>query len=235
MLSEARREAIVDQLREQGFVEVAALCRQLGVSQVTIWRDLYVLEARGELRRVHGGALDEGRPTSAKASADTHASTDAALVAERAMQMVHDGNTVGLGSGPWTRALAARLFRRSGLLAVTNSIDIAAVLLEAGTECFFTGGSLDSSGSATGPLTVHAISGLYLDIAFLSVTAHHPTAGITVGSMEEAEVQRTMARSAKIVVGLAGRAAFSNIDLASVLPIHDVDTVLSPDAVFAAP
>src|SRR3712207_8974480 len=51
-----RRASMLSTLRSVGFVSVADLARQLGVSQMTIRRDLHALENGGHVRLVHGGA-----------------------------------------------------------------------------------------------------------------------------------------------------------------------------------
>ncbi|MFE5407529.1 substrate-binding domain-containing protein [Microbacterium sp. NPDC056569] len=69
----SRREHILDELRRSGSVRVAGLARQLGVSELTIRRDIGLLADRGLVTRVHGGAtlrsrLDTTVPASAGAA-----------------------------------------------------------------------------------------------------------------------------------------------------------------------
>lgn len=52
-----RRRAIQDRVDVEGFVTVGQLSADLSVSRVTIRADLSALEARGSVRRVHGGAV----------------------------------------------------------------------------------------------------------------------------------------------------------------------------------
>ena len=51
-----RRESIICALRQQGFLSTADLTHRLGVSHMTIRRDLHHLEQTGQVRAVHGGA-----------------------------------------------------------------------------------------------------------------------------------------------------------------------------------
>lgn len=53
----ARRQLVAERITLDGFVSVAALSSELGVSDVTVRADLDGLERAGVLRRVHGGAL----------------------------------------------------------------------------------------------------------------------------------------------------------------------------------
>src|ERR1700744_510311 len=58
----ARQARLIDLLRRTGFVSVAESAERMGVSSMTLRRDLEALEARGVLSRPHGGAAAiEGR------------------------------------------------------------------------------------------------------------------------------------------------------------------------------
>ena len=56
MLARQRQAFILDRVREDGAVRVADLVRELGVSDMTVRRDLEILDERGLLEKVHGGA-----------------------------------------------------------------------------------------------------------------------------------------------------------------------------------
>jgi predicted DNA-binding transcriptional regulator YafY len=57
MLTELRRDCIVEQVEEDGAVTVRELCQRFDTTQQTISRDLVQLHAQGRLRRVRGGAV----------------------------------------------------------------------------------------------------------------------------------------------------------------------------------
>ncbi|TCO47725.1 DNA-binding LacI/PurR family transcriptional regulator [Kribbella antiqua] len=57
MLAPERHELILRSLRRHGRLRVAELVAELGVSAITVRRDLAELDAAGLLRRVHGGAI----------------------------------------------------------------------------------------------------------------------------------------------------------------------------------
>lgn len=60
MLTEERRQQILAALNTAGQVQAAALAAQFGVSRMTIHRDLAYLQARGQARKVFGGAVAVG-------------------------------------------------------------------------------------------------------------------------------------------------------------------------------
>ena len=57
MLNEERRRAILKLLNREGRVLVTTLARQFKTSQVTIRKDLDILQSQGLAHRSHGGAL----------------------------------------------------------------------------------------------------------------------------------------------------------------------------------
>lgn len=57
LLENERHDAILDALQSRASVRTEELAAELGVSGMTVRRDLRALEERGLLRRVHGGAV----------------------------------------------------------------------------------------------------------------------------------------------------------------------------------
>ncbi|MHB8059919.1 MAG: DeoR family transcriptional regulator, partial [Gaiellaceae bacterium] len=56
MLAAQRQRAIVERVQAHGGVRVRELVQELGVSDMTIRRDLEALAEQGLVRKVHGGA-----------------------------------------------------------------------------------------------------------------------------------------------------------------------------------
>ena len=52
-----RRELIASQIRDRGSIQVAELMDEFGLTDTSIRRDLSILESKGIIRRVHGGAV----------------------------------------------------------------------------------------------------------------------------------------------------------------------------------
>ncbi|MFJ6630035.1 substrate-binding domain-containing protein [Streptomyces sp. NPDC091376] len=65
-----RHERVLALVRERGSLRVAQLAAELGVSAVTLRRDVETLAAQGKVRRMHGAVLPpDGAPTENRASA----------------------------------------------------------------------------------------------------------------------------------------------------------------------
>ncbi|MGW7126008.1 DeoR/GlpR family DNA-binding transcription regulator, partial [Streptomyces sp. NPDC054901] len=130
-LAAQRREVILDTVRRKGAVRVAALVEQLGVSDMTIRRDLDVLARAGAVEKVHGGAVSTSGTTGDEPGFETKSTLQSAAkaaVAEAAAQLVQPGSVVAISGGTTTYAVAHRLRDIANLTVVTNSLPVAELL-----------------------------------------------------------------------------------------------------------
>ena len=100
MIPAARRARIVEALEAQRAVKVATLSEALGVSEITIRRDLMSLEREGLLARTYGGALLRKRPTDdpGHEGPEGKQAVQKARIAKAAAAMIEPRDTVFLGS-----------------------------------------------------------------------------------------------------------------------------------------
>src|SRR5660397_118623 len=91
LLIAERRERLLDVLRRDGAVRWEAAAAELGVSAMTVRRDLADLEAEGLARRVHGGAVAPRLPQTFAARMATHSSQKATIARKAATLIPHDG------------------------------------------------------------------------------------------------------------------------------------------------
>ena len=132
MLARQRQEVILEQVGREGGARVADLVERLGVSDMTVRRDIQVLAERGLVSRVHGGAAalsdrftadePEFRVKSALQPAEKRA------IARAAAQLVEPGSSVALSGGTTTYAVAEALCDVHRLTVITNSLPVADVL-----------------------------------------------------------------------------------------------------------
>ena len=90
MLARQRQALILERVREVGAVRVAELVRELGVSDMTVRRDLEILDDRGLLEKVHGGAT----------SLTGHALFEPGFAAKSSLQQAREGRDRRRGGGP---------------------------------------------------------------------------------------------------------------------------------------
>jgi DeoR family transcriptional regulator of aga operon len=206
----ARRDRLLAQITERGFLRVTEAADDLGVSTVTVRTDLATLEAAGDIVRVHGGAMPRGGKGSAESSFESSLEQESAAkraIGRRAAGLVSSGNSVVLDVGTTALAVAHALVARTDLndvLIVTNGLTIA-LAFESAMPRFtvvVTGGTLRPlQHSLVNPFASPFLESLNADISFIGCNGVDVDRGVTNVNLPEAEVkQRMVASSAKRVV-----------------------------------
>jgi DeoR/GlpR family transcriptional regulator of sugar metabolism len=238
MLARQRQALIVQEVRESGSVRVSELTVRLGVSDMTIRRDLETLAGAGLIDKVHGGAVLPGAPeghgpgSGATSSADQQAK---ASIARAAAGLVTSGCAVGLSAGTTTFALAEVLIGVPGLTIVTNSVRVLNLLRtgpapgHGGTQAsvVLTGGMATSPDALAGPVADLTIRSLHLDRVFLGCQGIDPVAGLTTPDLAEAQTNRAFIRAARAVTVLADHTKWGSVALSSFADLADVDMLIS--------
>jgi DeoR family fructose operon transcriptional repressor len=210
MWQEDRHQRIRALLSTLNRVSTERIMADLGVSRETVRRDLLDLEALGELRRVHGGAIKPADEAPIAERAQTHVKSKKAI-AKAATSVVASGQTLFIDAGTTTAALADELAKLANLTVITNSIDVALKMRGApeqreswANEVILLGGSIsDRALSTTGDTTILDIQRYRADIALLSPVGVDPRHGATNYDRAETEVARAMIGNADSVVILA--------------------------------
>lgn len=126
-----REARILDALDAAGRVEVAELSEQLGVSAVTIRKDLVGLERRRLLQRVRGGAVPiAGLVEGAFSDRMRDEARVKKALAVHAASLVEDGDVIAFDSSTTAHAIARELIDRRELVVVTQSLPTALLFLE---------------------------------------------------------------------------------------------------------
>lgn len=236
MLAKQRHDRIRARVRAQGAVRVSDLVAELGVSDMTVRRDISELAARGVLRKVHGGAVDAAATAHEPAfeSKRALALDEKRAIAREALAPIQPGSSVALSAGTTTQLVAEAIAARADLrplTVVTNSLPAADTLFRAGhgIEVVLTGGSRTPSDALVGPLAVTALENLRVDVLFLG--AHGLDAdGLTTPNLLEAETNRALARAASRVVVVADSSKWGTVGLSRILPLAEVDVLVTDDA-----
>lgn len=235
MLARQRQERILDEVRLAGGARVSDLVDLLGVSDMTIRRDIAILARKGLVARVHGGATAlSGRSTEepgflVKSSLQT---SEKAAIAAEAAALVSPGDCVAVSAGTTTYAVAQQLRHVPDLTVVTNSLPVAEVLYEArrpDLTVVLTGGERTPSDALVGPVAVTALRGLHVDWLFLGVHGFDEHAGFTTPNLVEAETNRALIASARQVVVTADSSKWGVVGLSSMARLSDVDVLVTDD------
>ncbi|MFJ9694781.1 DeoR/GlpR family DNA-binding transcription regulator [Kitasatospora sp. NPDC101183] len=242
-LADRRRAVILQRVRQEGGVRVAELVQELGVSDMTVRRDLEVLAGRGLVHKVHGGAVRAEATTgrdpgfAAKAVREQPAKEAAARAAAA---LVPPGSAVALAGGTSVYAVARHLRAVEGLSVVTNSLPTADLLEQPGedgaparADVILTGGVRTPSHTLVGPIADLTIRALNVDVLVLGCHGLSAEAGLTTPNPLEAETNRAFLRSARRVVVVADHTKWNALGLASFAPLEQVDVLVTDDGLAA--
>ncbi|UQS82759.1 DeoR/GlpR family DNA-binding transcription regulator [Bombilactobacillus folatiphilus] len=194
MITERRRQVILDQLNQKKIVTIHDLTTLTGASESTVRRDLCDLEKQKLLLRIHGGAklvtsslLEESK---VGIRAQLHQSVKK-LIAQRAVNLINDHEVIFLDSGTTTRAMIPFLANHQDLLVLTNSVDNAALLADYQINTIMLGGQLrNSTKAAVGQTVLTYLRDCHLDQAFLGTNGFDESHGFTTPDPEESLVKR---------------------------------------------
>ncbi|MFF2503414.1 DeoR/GlpR family DNA-binding transcription regulator [Streptomyces sp. NPDC058067] len=239
LLAEQRRALILDEVRRRGGVRVNELTRKLGVSDMTVRRDLDALARQGVLEKVHGGAVPVVEASThepgfeAKSGLELSAKED---IARAAAALAAPGTAIALSGGTTTYALAHHLLDVPDLTVVTNSVRVADVFHNAqrtsgqrqgAATVVLTGGVRTPSDSLVGPVADQAIAALHFDVLFLGVHGISLEAGLSTPNLAEAETNRRLVQSARRVVVVADHTKWGTVGLSSFASLDQVDTLVT--------
>ncbi len=192
MYATERARVIRQYLEEHGQAHVHQLSAMLGVSEVTVRRDLERLEARGFLTRTHGGAVLNERAGAGEIAALVTSPVDEHLdeIATVALHMVGDGDVVMLTNGATSTRIAQRLEARSGLTVLTNDVTIAlSVSVQQTNRVVMLGGDVVAQERAVfGSMALSNLQRFYVNRLFVEVDGINDRLEVSVNSQEKADL-----------------------------------------------
>ncbi len=236
-----RHQRILALLRERSTISARELRAQLGVTAMTVWRDLRELQELGLLRRVRGGAQVMGGPVlepgfEAKLTESDKAKARIAAVAVK--QFVREGDVIALEGGTTVAALVDEL-PEARVSVLTNSLPVA-LRVRAKRPALpvkLPGGWLSQvSGNVVGPECLQFIGKQRASLCFLSATGIDAERGPTDPNPLEIEVKRAWAAVSGRVVLLLDSKKFGVRSAAVMLHprrLHALVTDAPPPAAIA--
>lgn len=236
-LAHQRHERIVQEVRMRGAARVADLSELLNVSDMTVRRDLDVLDEAGLVVKVHGGATAAAEHTSdepgfeAKSLRNTR---EKAAIARAGADMVKEGSAIGITAGTTTWRLAAELTSVGDLTVVTNSVRVAEVFNATprpDRTMILTGGVCTPSDALVGPIAVAALGTIHVDTLFLGVHGMSERAGFSTPNMLEADTNRAFVAASEQLVVLADHTKCGVTGLSTFAKLGEADVLVTDDRI----
>jgi DeoR/GlpR family transcriptional regulator of sugar metabolism len=233
VLAVDRRHRILEQVAEHQTIHIAELAAELGVSEMTIRRDIGRLERDGFLRRTYGGAtahITRSMELLFNARALENAPAKR-VIGMRAAEILAPERTMFIGIGSTTEQFAMFLPPREDLIVVTGSLPVASLLGTRKGRVVVLGGSvLTDELACVGPVAAATVRRYRADLAVLGAAGLSARAGITELSDEAAEIQRLMIEQSERLVVLADGSKLAETTMASVAPASSISLLVTDTA-----
>lgn len=235
MYAEERQADIVARVSRYGRAGVSELARTFDLTTETIRRDLAVLESRGLVQRVHGGATTSNSNSLIEFSvADRRVQHmgQKQRIAVAALSLVPADGSVVIDAGTTTECVADELAGATGfgdLTVITNAVPVAYRLGEnSDLGVHLLGGSVRGlTRAAVGEPALGELRRLRPDVAFIGTNGVHPRFGLSTPDPGEAAVKREIVAAARRVVALADDSKFDGESLVSFADLADIDVIIT--------
>jgi DeoR/GlpR family transcriptional regulator of sugar metabolism len=229
MLKEERLDFILQKLKSDQKVKLGELSEALQVSEDTVRRDIELLASNGLLTKVRGGAIPHS-PISHPFKDRIHVlEEDKNLIAQKALQLLQPGQTVMLGGGTTTYALARMLPPDLAITVVTNNVPLATLLCDhPSVELVLAGGRVHKHSQVTlGAEAVRMFQQVHVDLCIIGICSLHHEIGVTTNDYSELEVGRAMLQSASRVVAVTTYDKMGTAELYRMCDITAVESIIT--------
>ncbi len=242
MFDHERQLKILKILEANASVRVTELSEMFGVSEATIRRDLDKLHEKGQILRIHGGAIlvERATPEPPVIQRTAECIDEKRRIGVLAASLIQDGDTVLIGSGTTTLEVARNLVNRKELTVITNALPVINTLAQHEGICVIaTGGLLRVSElSFIGHLTEQALHELRPHKAIMGIRAINLEDGLTSEYLPEVSTDRVIIQSAPEVILVADHTKFSKVSTALVAPITAISKLVTdkdiPETTYAS-
>jgi DeoR/GlpR family transcriptional regulator of sugar metabolism len=219
-------------VRGAGRIALGELADRLGVSMMTVRRDLDELQRQGLVQRVRGGAVSlAAQPEEAGfAAREGWRAKTKARIGAAAASLIGPNSTLLLDAGTTTAALAAQL--RAPLTVATLSLQAANRLADKpGIRLMVIGGeSRPGERSLVGHLALKMLEELWFDTFVMSIGAIHATLGWSEFAPEDATVKQHALRRAERTIVVADSTKLGVVAFTKVADLGLVDTFVTDSA-----
>lgn len=213
MLAEERRIQLIEWTREEGRIDAGDAAGRLEVAVETVRRDLDVLQRRGALRRVHGGAiaLERFAREFTIPERENRYPVEKQQIGEIASRYVPEEGAIFVDGGTTTACMSLYLRDKPKLMVITNNLSLARDIGDSGTKTYMLAGRIrPATMSTVGARTVEDLRELNAVVSFVGVNGASHEGGLTAYDSDEALVKKMMMKNSVERIMLADHSKFGS-------------------------
>ncbi len=237
MLQNQRRHRILELVRSRKTCTLDELRQELGISTITLYRDLKKLHENDEICRIHGGVTLRSPDRIVSRFADRLSVNAAAKerIGRAVAEWIQEGSGIFVDASSTTYFFAQQIAQRriARLALATNSLSIP-LLFEACPQIrvISTGGELERTLNAYGgPIAMRVLEEMNFDAAYVSCAGFNLKHGATTDSPMLVEMLRGVVRHARKVVLLIDSSKFSRVAMMTALHASEITQIVTDDEV----
>lgn len=235
MIKEERHQLILDTLMKHESIQVSDLSSLLGVSTVTIRKDLTELEKNSKLYRSHGKAIlinpyINNRSVNEKEMLFRDEKKE---IGKYAASLITKDDSIIIASGTTVLALARGIRPIHKLTVISASLQVSEILgVNESVDIVQLGGTLrHSSLSAVGKYAESPLSEFSCSKLFLGVDGIDIDFGITTTDIREADLNKVMMHSAQKTIVLADSSKFRRRGFSKIANMDEVDLIVTDSGI----
>ena len=229
-----RHDLIIKELDTKGQVSVTELSTMLNVSEVTIRKDLTMLEQGNRLYRAHGKAIKmspyiNDRDVNVKFS---QLPAEKTAIGKKAVSLIEANDSIIIASGTTVEYFAREVYTDESLgrlTVITSALNVASILAKnRNFEVVQLGGIVRGTAlSAVGSDAEHMLENFNSSKLFIGVDGIDIEYGLSTTNLLEANLNRVMIRSAQKTIVLCDSSKFGRRGFSRICEIDDVDQIIT--------
>ncbi|UEA16361.1 DeoR/GlpR family DNA-binding transcription regulator [Pasteurella canis] len=228
-----RQKKILNLIHQQGIMRIANLVDIMGVSHMTIRRDIQKLEEKGKVISVSGGVqlLERliSEPTRDDKSLLFH--QQKAAIGLAAANLIPSNATIYLDAGTTTLEIAKHITEREDVLIITNDFGIVDFLIAHGRcDLIHTGGRVcKANRSSVGELSAQFLRNVSIDLAFISTSSWN-LQGLTTPDEDKLPVKRAIIHSSQRNILVTDSSKYGKVATFLLYPLDTFDQIICDKA-----
>ena len=230
MLSEERRNEILEIIHRDKVIKIKDITDKYGISVATARRDLDILEEQLYVKRIYGGAaaLTPSGTEPLYITREVENRAKKIAIGKAAAALVNEGDTVLLDIGTTTLEVARNLKKIKDLTVLTSSVTIMLELANTGVTVYSLGGKLRPHElSMSGSITLNALEQFHVQKAFIGAAGVTFEEGISDFNYEETQVRLLAIQRAKEAILVVDSSKFGINAFAVSCPLTSFHTIVT--------
>ena len=229
MLREARQSFILNELKIRNRVLLVDIAQRLSVSEDTIRRDLKEMDGKGQLTKVHGGAIAKSFYPFSYNKGDIYDQPNKELIANKAVSLIRSGQTALITGGTTNLEFISKLPADLSATFFTPSLQAATQLAKhPSVEVILIGGKVSREAQVSlGADAVNALSQIKADLCFLGTGYVDLANGLSEFDWDVVQLKKAMIRSSNKIISLILSAKLNSAQRYQVCPIQSIHTLVT--------